>query len=214
MQHYVEGRFPPTRHEELLEVLSDVLALAPRYCRLSRVVRDISSCDIVAGNRIANLRELAEERLRAQGRACADVRSREIRQEVVHPGELVLRVTDYETSVSRELFLELCAPADRLAGFVRLSLPREPSFIAELTGHAVIRELHVYGTSLALGSHEAGRPQHNGLGQRLVSEAALRAREAGYASLSVISAVGTRPYYERLGFERGELYQSKTLLTS
>ena len=83
MQHYRDGRFRPYEHDELLEVLADVLALAPRYCRLSRVVRDISSCDIVVGNRMANLRELAEERLRREGRACEDIRSREIRQHAI-----------------------------------------------------------------------------------------------------------------------------------
>lgn len=209
MQHYAAGEYRPYEHDELLEVLADVLAAAPRYCRLSRVVRDISSCDIVAGNRMANLRELAEDRLRSEGRACMDVRAREIRQGAIDPEALALCATEYETSVSRELFIELCAPGDRLAGFVRLSLPREPSFIAELAGNAVIRELHVYGASLAVGSHEAGRPQHNGLGQRLVSEALRHARDAGYTTLSVISAVGTRPYYRRLGFRDGALYQHR-----
>lgn len=209
MQHYRAGSFRPYEHDELLAVLADVLALAPRYCRLSRVVRDISSCDIVVGNRMANLRELAEERLRAEGRACADIRSREIRQLAIDPEALALRVTEYESSVSRELFIELCDARDRLAGFVRLSLPSAPSFIDELSGSAVIRELHVYGASLALGARAAGRPQHNGLGQRLVGEAARHAREAGYARLAVISAVGTRPYYRRLGFSDGPLYQHR-----
>jgi elongator complex protein 3 len=210
MQHYAAGNYRPYEHGELLAVLADVLALAPRYCRLSRVVRDISSCDIVAGNRMANLRELAEELLRSEGRACADVRAREIRQGAIDPEALRLRATQYETSVSRELFIELCDVRDRLAGFVRLSLPREPSFIDELARHAVIRELHVYGASLPLGMRETGRPQHNGLGQRLLAEALRHAREAGYATLSVISAVGTRPYYRRLGFTDGVLYQHRT----
>lgn len=211
MEHYVQGRFRPYEHDELLDVLSEVLAAAPRYCRLSRVVRDISSCDIVAGNRIANLRELAEARLLQQGRACADIRGREIRQGAIDPSALAVHVTEYATSIGRERFIELCTPGDRLAGFVRLSLPTEPSFIAELSGHAVIRELHVYGASLALGERQAHRPQHNGLGQRLVEHAVEHARSAGYAALSVISAVGTRPYYARLGFAQGELYQHRAI---
>jgi elongator complex protein 3 len=207
MRFYERGEYRPYAHDELLDVLARVLEVAPRYCRLSRVIRDISSCDIVAGNRMANLRELAEARLRAEGRACRDVRSREIRGEAIALDELSLRATAYESSIGREQFLELCTPHDRIAALLRLSLPRERSFVEELAGHAVIRELHVYGAALALGARQGGRPQHNGLGRSLVDEAARRARAEGYATLSVISAVGTRAYYRRLGFRDGTLYQ-------
>ncbi len=214
MRFYEAGQWRPYAHQELLDVLASVLEAAPRYCRLSRVIRDISSCDIVVGNRMANLRELAEAQLIREGRACVDIRSREIRSESVVLDELALRTTEYETSSGKEQFIELCTPSDRVAAFVRLSLPEERSFIEELAGHAIIRELHVYGAALALGAREGGRAQHIGLGRTLVDEALARARSAGYAKLSVISAIGTRPYYRRLGFEDGELYQSKTLSTS
>jgi elongator complex protein 3 len=83
--------------------------------------------------------------------------------------------------------------------------------LPEIAGAAMIRELHVYGPALGIGKASAGEAQHRGLGRRLVAEAMRRARAAGYQRLAVISAIGTRTYYERLGFTRGELYLSASL---
>jgi len=103
---------------------------------------------------------------------------------------------------------------DRIAGFLRLSLPgiNVPDVgIDELRGAALIRELHVYGQSLAVGADNAGSAQHAGLGTRLLENADVLARSAGFASLAVISAIGTRQYYLDRGFERGDLYLTKRL---
>ena len=70
----------------------------------------------------------------------------------------------------------------------------------------MIREVHVYGPALGIGAESGGEAQHLGLGRRLIAEAKARAAAAGFDRLAVISAIGTRRYYEGLGFERGELY--------
>jgi elongator complex protein 3 len=211
MRFYEAGQWRPYDHAELLHVLCSVLSATERYCRLSRVVRDISSEDIVTGNRMSNFRELAEQALAKKGMRCRDIRSREIKQERFDPRALSLRATSYDTAIGAEQFLELCTPEDRVVGFLRLSLPEQPSFIAEIAGSAMIRELHVYGAALALGSRDPDRAQHRGLGQALLNEAFTRARSAGYRKLAVISAVGTRAYYRKLGFDDGVLYQHRSL---
>jgi elongator complex protein 3 len=71
--------------------------------------------------------------------------------------------------------------------------------------------VHVYGQSLELGASEAGRAQHLGLGKQLIERAADIARERGYGRLAVISAIGTREYYRKRGFEDGVLYQVRDL---
>ena len=76
---------------------------------------------------------------------------------------------------------------------------------------AMVREVHVYGVLTGLGESGDGRSQHAGLGQRLIARAAEIAREAGFGDLAVISSVGTREYYRKLGFRDGELYQHRDL---
>ena len=75
-----------------------------------------------------------------------------------------------------------------------------------------MREVHVYGRVVGFGEEAGNRAQHIGLGRRLVERAAEIAHEAGFERLAVISSVGTRNWYRKLGFEDGELYQHLTLL--
>ncbi|MDH3744798.1 MAG: tRNA uridine(34) 5-carboxymethylaminomethyl modification radical SAM/GNAT enzyme Elp3 [Acidobacteriota bacterium] len=210
MSYFEAGLWRPYTREELLEVLTACLIRTPEYCRLTRIIRDIPGTDIVAGNRLTNFRELAEEALRERGLASRDIRSREIRSEEVDAQNLELRETVYETSGGREVFLQYATPSDHLAGFLRLSLPNEPT-LAELSRSAMIREVHVYGLLTALGSRHKGRSQHSGLGRRLTERAVQIATAAGYEDLAVISAIGTRGYYRRLGFGDGELFQHRRL---
>jgi elongator complex protein 3 len=211
MRDYERGDWRPYSHDELLSLLVDVLARVPRSCRVTRMIRDISSDDIVAGNKLTNFRETVERALVARGGRSQDIRAREIRDQAFDPQALSLRATHYEASGGSEHFLELVTPEDRLVGFARLRLPREHSFIEELEASALLREVHVYGVSLQLGRRSAGDAQHRGVGRRLVEEAARRATAAGFSDLAVISAIGTREYYRRLGFDDGRLYQHRKL---
>ena len=130
---------------------------------------------------------------------------------------LKLVVHGYETDTTREEFLSFETAEGRIAAFLRLSLPdlskRSETLeiwtaIPELEGAGMIREVHVYGPALGIGHDSAGEAQHLGLGRRLIAEAKVRAHIAGLAKLAVISAIGTRRYYEQIGFERGELYMA------
>ncbi len=219
MQHYESGAWQPYTEEELLEVITAAMSRTPRWCRLTRVIRDISSDDIVAGNKRTNFREIAEAELARRGEVVCDIRAREIRGQSFDPGDLELRATEYDTPHTRELFLEYLTAADRpdcLVGFLRLSMPKTGQAerctpIREIAQSAVIREVHVYGSAVELGERDGKRAQHRGLGRKLVEEAAQRAASAGYSDLAVISAVGTRPYYRGLGFADGPLYQHREL---
>jgi elongator complex protein 3 len=120
----------------------------------------------------------------------------------------------YPTDSAEEHFVSFVTPDDKLAGFIRLSLPNENSPVtglSDLDGAALIREVHVYGQSLPVGADRAGAAQHVGLGSRLLVEAEAMAKSRGFGRLAVISAVGTRGYYLDRGFERGAYYLVKSL---
>ena len=205
MQRYEDGSWRPYSHDELLDVLTACLRRAPEYCRLTRVIRDIPSTDIVVGNKLTNFRQIAEGELARQGGRSRDIRAREIRQRQVQAGDLRLAEQRYQTSCSEEVFLQFITEQRDLAAFLRLSLPTDAPLTAELRDAAMVREVHVYGQALRLGEAAPGAAQHLGLGRRLLERAAELARRAGYARLAVISATGTRAYYRRRGFVDGEL---------
>jgi elongator complex protein 3 len=213
MDAWRSGDWRPYEHAELLEVVTTALAHTPRWCRLTRVVRDISSHDIVTGNKRTNFRQIAERELVRRGGRGQDIRAREIRGDRFELVELRMQDNVYESSTGREHFLEFVTDHDVLVAFLRLTLPRSAGLLPELAGSALLREVHVYGAALGLGERCERRAQHRGLGARLVEEAARLARLAGHRDLAVISAVGTRAYYRRLGFRDGELYQHLDLVS-
>jgi elongator complex protein 3 len=182
---------------------------------VNRVVRDIPSNNVVEGNRRTSLRQDVHLELQRRGTACHCVRCREIRDQQVEVGELLGHDLVYQVGQTEEHFLSFDTPEDQLAGFLRLSLPGpgapDPG-LAELKGAAIIREVHVYGQSLAVGVEKNGAAQHIGLGTRLLQRAERIASQSGYQRLAVISAVGTRHYYLTRGFEPGELYLLKNLV--
>ena len=214
MAYYRRGAWRPYDRDELLDVLVHSLSATPRYCRLTRVIRDIPGTDIVTGNRTTNMRQVAEAEARDRGVVCRDIRAREIGGRPVDPGRLRTRRTDYEAASGRETFLEFVDAEDRIAGFLRLRLPAATGSAenrpAELAGRAVIREVHVYGAVVGFGERGEGRSQHVGLGRRLIAEALKIARDAGFERVAVISSVGTREYYRGLGFADGGLYQHRS----
>lgn len=213
-----EGTWRPYTEDELLDVLVSDVAATPPFCRISRMIRDFSSKDILVGNKKPNLRQLVEERLREQGntQGIQEIRFREVGLSDVDPTTLTLSIVSYETSNTSEQFLQWVTPENRIAGFLRLSLPFE-SYVerrgADLPierGEAMIREVHVYGVATQLGE-DGVSAQHLGLGKRLIEYACDIAYSAGFERINVISAVGTREYYRRQGFTDHGLYQQRRL---
>ncbi|WP_294439960.1 elongator complex protein 3, partial [uncultured Slackia sp.] len=230
-ERYEAGEWVPYTEDELVGVLADDVLATPAFCRVSRMIRDFSSGDIMAGNKKPNLRQMVEKRLArasaAGGEPVREIRYREIATSEVDVDTLALNVVPYETSATDERFLQWVTPEGRIAGFLRLSLPKREA-VADLAAElfdssapstpvpiinadeAMIREVHVYGMATRVGEDGAAA-QHHGLGRRLIERACELAREAGYKRINVISAVGTREYYRMLGFHDHGLYQQRSL---
>jgi len=217
------GAYQPYDETTLIQLLADCKALIPPYCRVNRVVRDIPATNIVDGNTKANLRQLVQRWMAQQGRACRCIRCREVRRERIDPADLRWETLVYPTDLNLEYFMSAVTPTGKLAGFLRLSLPKRRDHVRLATGEgptaivdeiadcAMIREVHVYGPALVVGAASGGEAQHAGIGQRLIERAQQVARAGGYRRLAVIAATGTRNYYRRWGFELGELYMTVKL---
>jgi elongator complex protein 3 len=213
MSNYERGEWAPYSTATLTDLLVDCLAATPEYCRLTRVIRDIPGTDIVVGNKVTNLRQEAELVLARRGGKARDIRAREIRNTAVDARLLTIDEQTYPVAVGQEVFLQFITEARQIAAFLRLLLPDAdaPTLTRELEGAAIVREVHVYGPQLRIGETDEHRPQHSGLGTRLLERAGQIAASQGYPKLAVISAVGTRGYYRARGFTDGTLYQIRRL---
>jgi elongator complex protein 3 len=212
--YWQQGAYQPYSTEQLIDLIADVKTTIPRYCRVNRIIRDIPSTNVVAGNKRTSLRQDVQRELKRRGQRCQCVRCREVRGQDVDPDELQLEDLLYQPDRAEEHFLSYVTPDDKLAGFLRLSLPARDApttGIPELEAAAIIREVHVYGQSLRVGQERQGVPQHIGLGTTLLQRAEQISRQQGFQRLAVISAIGTRRYYLERGYERGELYLLKAL---
>jgi len=212
--YWQRGEYHPYTTEELVALIADVKVTIPRYCRVNRVIRDIPSPHVVAGNKRSSLRQDVHAEMARRGTHCDCIRCREVGAGKVDPAALRLDDLVYHPDGAEEHFLSFVTPDDKLAGFLRLSLPGQespPTGLSDLAGAAIVREVHVYGQSLAVGAEQSGAAQHAGLGTRLLAEAGRIASEKEYRRMAVIAAVGTHNYYLERGFERGELYLVKPI---
>jgi elongator complex protein 3 len=213
-EYWQRGEFHPYTTEDLVDLIADIKPTIPRYCRVNRVIRDIPGNNVVEGNTRTSLRQDIQGEMKKRGTQCQCVRCREVRGKTVESETLHLDDLTYQAGTAEEHFISFITPDDKLAGFVRLSLPVKDASLTgmpDLDNAALIREVHVYGQSLAVGDEQTGAAQHLGLGTHLLEEADKVARTRGFSRMAVISAIGTRHYYLDRGFERGEYYLVKNI---
>ncbi len=214
-EYWQRGEFVPYTTAELVELIADIKPSIPRYCRVNRVIRDIPSTNVVEGNKRTSLRQDVHQELARRGMVCQCIRCREVRAQKIEVADLRQDDLVYKVGDTWEHFLSFNTPDDKLAGFLRLSLPgpgSPESGLTDLQDAAIIREVHIYGQSLPVGAERDGAAQHAGLGKHLIRWAEQIARQHGFGRLAVISAIGTRRYYTRRGFKRGETYLVKALV--
>jgi elongator complex protein 3 len=212
-----KGGYHPYSTEELINLLADIKPIIPPYCRVNRVIRDIPSTHVMAGNKCTSLRQDILAEIQRRNQVCGCIRCHEVSNHKVVLEDLELEDYRYHPEGGMEHFLAFRTPENRIAGYLRLVLPDKSQSLgiregfSDLEKSAIIREVHVYGQALAVGAEQDGAAQHIGLGTRLLDRAAEISRESGYQRLAVISAIGTRLYYQSRDFFRGELYMVKNI---
>lgn len=212
------GRYKSYTPSALVDLVARILALVPPWTRVYRVQRDIPMPLVSSGVEHGNLRELALARMKDLGTECRDVRTREVGIQEIHhkvrPYQVELVRRDYVANGSWETFLSYEDPEqDILIGLLRLRRCSPQTFRPELKGGvSIVRELHVYGSVVPVSSRDPSKFQHQGFGMMLMEEAERIARdEHGSNKLAVISGVGTRNYYRKMGYELQGPYMVKDL---
>lgn len=204
-------KYSPLTTMQAAEIIAEAKRFIPKYCRIMRVQRDISSNVVSAGVDRTNLRQYVDSIIRKKGIKCNCIRCREPKTRTINFNNVKILSSYYEASNGREVFISAeDLKNDILVGFCRLRIPYQP-FRKEITQKSAgIRELHVYGAAAPLG--EEGSIQHRGIGKELMKEAERIAREEfGKNKMVVISGVGAKEYYAKLGYKKEGPYMVKRL---
>jgi len=187
----------------IVQVKNEII---PPYVRITRLVRDIPTVSILAGPRISNLRQII-----AKESKCQCIRCREVRTDYDIKEKIILDRIDYSASNGQEIFLQFVSEdKTKLFAMLRLRIPSSDVFIPALKKSAIIREVHTYGNLAQISHSLASSPQHIGLGKKLIQEAeTIAKKEFGLRKIVVISGIGVRDYYRKLGYNLKETYMSK-----
>ncbi|MCK4554332.1 tRNA uridine(34) 5-carboxymethylaminomethyl modification radical SAM/GNAT enzyme Elp3 [Candidatus Parcubacteria bacterium] len=206
-----QEKYKPYSDKILRKLIVDCKKIVPPYVRIIRLIRDIPSESIIAGNMITNLRQIMKDK----GVKCNCIRCRECRNEALpHSTRPTLRKIQYNASGGEEYFISYESKDGKiLYGFCRLRLPQDTKcpighlVSTRLQSTAIIRELHIYGELVPVGKNK--KIQHAGLGKKLMAEAEKIVRKNGYKKIAVISGIGVRGYYRKLGYRLKDSYMVK-----
>src|SRR3989339_45569 len=211
-----QGKYKPYAPSVLFRLLLRLKLATPRYCRLSRIIRDIPATEIQGGNQITNLRESLQRTLAKENKQCLCLRCREIgRHPQLHLARPQLFQSQYSTIGGKEIFLSFEDQKQQAVfAFLRLRLPDQDcselsKLLPETKNVAFIRELHTYGQLLSLGKKDKKAAQHRGLGKKLLQTAEHIAKKQGFPKIAIIAGIGVRPYYRSQGYRLQGSYMVK-----
>lgn len=233
-QWFKKRKYQPYSDKTLINLIIKIKKLVPPYVRINRLIRDIPGPEIAAGNLVTNLRQL----LHNQGVKCRCIRCREARKEKAAEKNIKSVKRVYKAGQGDEYFLSFESKDNKkLYAFTRLRLPLKTknqgvgalinqqqniSTMSSQGAHglarqlpfdsstAIIRELHTYGELIPIGSKKKA-VQHIGLGKRLMLAVEELAKKKGYSQIAVISGIGVREYYRKLGYKLDKTYMVKEL---
>lgn len=218
---YSEHRYKPYTTMQAARLIVEIKKTVPSWVRIMRVQRDIPAKLIIAGVKRSDLREVVRKQLQGQNLRCKCIRCREVGHSMftteakTKTDDIKIISTEYEASKGEEIFISAeDSTNDLLIGYLRLRIPSEKAHRPEVRAKpcSIVRELHVYGPLVPVGKHLNKAWQHKGYGSSLLAEAERVTKEDyNLKKILVISALGTKPYYMRFGYQYDGVYMSKTL---
>jgi elongator complex protein 3 len=208
-KQFETGKFKPLETMEAAEIIAESYRFIPEYCRIMRIQRDIPTYATTAGVSKTNLRQYIDELVRKKKINPRDIRAREIKQELLVEEPTII-VREYNANSGKEYFISM-ESNDKVLGFVRLRFPPQSIHKVITKDSALIRELHVYGQSVGIGKLDNSKSQHKGYGKRLMAKAEEIAKNNSKNKMVVISGVGVRGYYRKLGYYFEDPYMVKKI---
>jgi ELP3 family radical SAM enzyme/protein acetyltransferase len=203
--------YAETNYDALVDVVIHAKRMCPEYIRFNRIQRDFpeendTRIGYASKNIKSNFRQLVQDACARVGVSCRCIRCREIKKDSYT--SFWFRVEKYRASRGTEYFISAVSDANRLLGFLRLRMndDEQDVYFPELSSCGIIRELHVYGFISSVDGTRTGQAQHVGIGKILVCIAKMISWWHGRRSMTVISGVGVRGYYKRLGFQLKKPY--------
>jgi len=207
---YKKGKYKPYTKTQIEKLLIKIFKIIPNYCRVMRVMREIPPEYLIAGTTRIDLRYPVEQKLKNQQKQkkvkIQEIRFREIGFNKTSDKKLKLKITQYFSNKGKEYFLEFVNKENILFGLCRLR-------IQTIKPQAIIRELHVYGKALPISKTSKFSFQHKGLGKKLIKEAEKICKQNKISKLYIISGVGVREYYKKLGYklDKQKIYMVKNI---
>lgn len=235
---YDNGEYTPYTDKDpslLIDILIHVKKKLPTWIRINRLVRDIPNTAqdgtvyIHGGNKVTNLRQLIHNKLKSLDLFCPCIRCREVKKNTNLLNYARIVIKTYLSSGGTEYFISMESGNSReskfinhkwynngknepgiIYGFARLRLPTEfNEKIPELNGCSFLRELHVYGQ--VISDKNKNNVQHKGIGKKLLKMAEQISYKNKYYKIAIISGIGVRKYYKKLGYNLSNTYMIKLL---
>ena len=210
---YKKNKFKPYSKNKLIKLLIEIKKQIPYQCRIQRIIRDIPSKYIIEGGvKVSNLREVVQKEMQKQGLKCKCIRCREIKKEYNNKEKIYLFRKDYNASDGKEIFLSFeNKKRDKLYALLRLRITTEKSYLPVLNEAGIVREIHTYGQMTPVGNKPLSS-QHRGLGKKLMKKAEqIVKKEFKMNKIAVISGIGVRGYYKKLGYKLENTYMTKEI---
>jgi elongator complex protein 3 len=216
-----KGDYEPLNTQNASKLIAQIKSLVPEWIRIQRIQRDIPSQYIDSGVDRSNLRQLINDEMSKQGLKCRCIRCREIghksqnEENEINQEDIGFNYSYYEANGGEEIFISLLDENhDALIGFLRLrNIMNSHRYELKKNPCMIIRELKILGRELSLGMRTNKGLQHKGFGKDLMDEAErICLEEFDKKHLFVLSGIGVKKYYNRLGFKDNGVYLSKTII--
>lgn len=203
---YKKMNYKPYTEEQLTNLLIKIKKITPSYVRIMRVMREFHQEFVIGEAAGLDLRKKTKELMESRGEICKCIRCREYgfvkrQNKEVDIESIDLKQFNYDASEGREIFLEFSNDEETLFGICRIRI---------VGNDLLVRELHVYGPQAQIGEKkEKEKAQHKGLGIRLMKKAEKIAKQLHCDKVKVLSGVGVREYYRKIGYRLEDPYMVK-----